>query len=288
MKADFSPPECEIERNDMKQYQIIGLDMDGTLLNSNHQVSKKTQQAIQKARQNGKIVALSTGRGISELIEYESVLQDIQYYICESGGLVYDSSLKKILYQQCFDRRLIQEILCAASKYDAMLYIMSNGMCYAEQSAIENLEYYHMGQYKKMMQETVYQVDNIIELYQKQPMEIEKINIFAASVDIREHVYQELKHLEIEMVYAEKTSLEISPKGVHKGSGLIWLCQHLQIPLEKTIIVGDGENDRAAFQVAGLSIAVGNASNAIKEICDVIVGDHDHDGCAEAIEQYLI
>jgi hypothetical protein len=90
------------------------------------------------------------------------------------------------------------------------------------------------------------------------------------------------------MAFSEIASLEISAQKVDKGIGLKKLCEYLGISIDETIAVGDGYNDLEALKAAGLSIAMGNAVEEIKEIADVVVADCDHDGCAQAIEQYLI
>ena len=66
------------------------------------------------------------------------------------------------------------------------------------------------------------------------------------------------------------------------------LCEHLGLPLEQTIAVGDADNDTMALKTAGLSIAMGNATEPVKALADVIVADCDHNGCAEAIDKYLL
>ena len=66
------------------------------------------------------------------------------------------------------------------------------------------------------------------------------------------------------------------------------LCSYLNLPIQCTIAVGDGNNDLPILGVAGLSIAVGNANDNVKKVCDVIVSDNDHDGCHEAILSYLL
>ena len=90
------------------------------------------------------------------------------------------------------------------------------------------------------------------------------------------------------MADAELTSIEISPINVHKGKGLQVLCQYLNIPLLDVIVVGDGDNDREALKMAGLAIVMDNAKESLKQFADVIVNDNDRDGCAEAIEKYLL
>ena len=90
------------------------------------------------------------------------------------------------------------------------------------------------------------------------------------------------------MVDAENSSLEITAKGVDKGVGLTMLCEALQIPIAATIAVGDADNDIRVLETAGLAVAMGNAADHIKAISDVTVADCEHDGCAEAIYQYLL
>ena len=81
--------------------------------------------------------------------------------------------------------------------------------------------------------------------------------------------------------------MEASPTGITKASGLQELCTLLRIPLSETVAVGDAPNDLEILQLAGLSAAMGNASDSIKEICDVVVSDNDHNGVLEVIQRYF-
>lgn len=119
-------------------------------------------------------------------------------------------------------------------------------------------------------------------------MPVEKLNLFCASGEIRERLLARMQDWPLTAAFSEKTSLELSPPNVSKASGLIWLCRHLGIPLMRTIIVGDADNDAEALRAAGLSVAMGNALPHIRRLCDVVVADNDHDGCAEAVDRYLL
>ena len=77
-------------------------------------------------------------------------------------------------------------------------------------------------------------------------------------------------------------------KGVSKAVGLRKLCEHLHIPISETIAVGDAPNDLEVLKAAGLAVAMGNSRQQILDMADVVVSDCDHDGCAEAIHQYLL
>ena len=66
------------------------------------------------------------------------------------------------------------------------------------------------------------------------------------------------------------------------------LCACLNLPMEQTIVVGDADNDLEALKKAGLAVAMANAVEAVKAVADVVVAHCDHDGCAEAVERYLL
>jgi hydroxymethylpyrimidine pyrophosphatase-like HAD family hydrolase len=61
----------------------------------------------------------------------------------------------------------------------------------------------------------------------------------------------------------------------------------LNIPLAATVAVGDAPNDFEILQAAGLAAAMGNATDAIKGICDVVVSDNDHNGVLDVINSYF-
>ena len=107
-------------------------------------------------------------------------------------------------------------------------------------------------------------------------------------MEAREETKKALEDLPVVMSYAEESMLELSPAAVDKGIGLEMLCKYLSIPVEETIVVGDSFNDLPILRKAGLSVAVANAREQVRELCDVMVTDNEHDGVREAIETYLM
>ena len=99
---------------------------------------------------------------------------------------------------------------------------------------------------------------------------------------------ERLAGLPVELAESEDASLELSPAGADKGSGLLALAELLGIPRAATIAVGDAENDLPMLRAAGLGVAMGNATDAARAAANVVVADNDHDGCAEAIRRFLL
>ena len=66
------------------------------------------------------------------------------------------------------------------------------------------------------------------------------------------------------------------------------LCDHLGLSLAQTLVVGDGDNDLEAFEVAGFAVAMGNATPEAMDRADAVVADNDHDGIAEAVNRWIL
>lgn len=271
----------------MSKYKLIAFDMDGTLLNSKKEISKKTLEMIEKAFDAGKEVILSTGRCVAELNPYIEQIPRLRYLNCVSGALVYDLKEKKKIYTNAISAENVSKILEVAKKEDVLIHMLTNDSV-VQQSYYENMDYYGMGVYQPLFEKVADKVPDIFEYYKEKSMPIEKLNLYHHTPEGRERTRERLSNLELMLANAEQASLEISAVGVTKGTGLKKLCEHLGISLEETIAVGDADNDIDVLKTAGLSVAMGNANDTVKSICDVVVSDCDHDGCAEVIEKYFL
>lgn len=271
----------------MSQYKLIALDMDGTLLNSKKEISKKNLEMIERAFAEGKQVALSTGRCIAELEQYLDIIPGLRYIVCVSGAMVYDLKEKRSISSNAITEQNIRKIMDIVRDKDIMIHFMSDKSI-VQNCDFEKIEYYQMGVYRPLFEEAADKIDNIYDYYEQNRVEIDKLNLYHHTAEEREQTREKLKGLDLVLKNSEEAGLEISAKNVTKGTGLMSLCEHLGISIDETIAVGDADNDIDVLKTAGLSVAMGNADDEIKEICDVVVGDCDHDGCAEAIEKYLL
>lgn len=240
----------------MSEYKLIGLDMDGTLLNSKKKITPENMAAIEKAFSQGKEVVLSTGRSVAELREYTDIIKGLKYLVCISGAMVYDLEKEEIIYCAPIPNEVIDKVSEIAETSDVVV-ILQTTEAIAKKTDLDNLEHFHLNVYKELLNSVA--TKKILSKY------------------------------DLVFNYAEGNSLEVSPANVTKGTGLTWLCNHLGFGINKAIDVGDAENDMDAIATAGLGVAMANAIDKVKEIADVVLeNDCDHSGCAEAIEKYLL
>ena len=273
----------------MSQYQLIALDMDGTLLNSRKEISAGNLKAIEKASTAGKAVVLSTGRCRPELKEFYDRIPGLRYLDCSSGAMIYDLQEKKVLYSCCLDTELVKKLIQLGRMEEAMLHLMGEEAV-VERDQMAHMERYGMKIYQPMYEAVMTPCEDAYQFFCEHPMPIEKFNLYHKSVESRERTKERIKKAgyPVTVADAESGSLEITALGTDKGTGLLKLCEALEISVSQTIAVGDADNDISILKTAGLDVAMGNADPHVKEIADVVTADCDHDGCAEIIYNYLL
>lgn len=270
-----------------KKYDLIAFDMDGTLLDSKKQVRPDSLEAIHEAVEAGKVISLSTGRCLPELRAFDEILKDVAYYICMSGALVYSHKDKKEIVATAIPEDLVQVLLDVRADQDVMIHLLS-WESVMEKDKVDNIKEYHMAPYKASYEECCILVDDLRAWYKENPCPVFKLNFYCRDLEQRAVIEDRLKDLELEFAYSEETNLECSPVGVSKAEGLRRLCSHLNLNVENSIAVGDGDNDLAILKAAGLSVAMANAADHIKEISDTVTASCDEDGCARVIREYLL
>ena len=265
-------------------YQLIALDLDGTVLNSRKEIAPETLDAVRQVHAAGKTVVFDTGRAVTELSEEITLLPEVRYAIFASGAGIYDIRDRKTFGMRGLSRNLANRIMALVRGKDLMPQIVLGDRDIIQASHMENLGHYHMEQYRMLYEKAMTLVPDIFGFAESCRDVILKINLYHAVPEERTRTRELLSCPEIETVYSEVSSLECSSAGVNKGTGLLRLCTELRIPPEKCIAVGDAENDIPMFRAAGLGIAMGNAEEHVKAAADLVVRDLDHGGCAQAVQ----
>ena len=234
----------------MSKYKLAAFDMDGTFLDSHKEIRPSTADACKGASAAGKILAIDTGRAVSELTLYPFGEMGIRYGACTCGTVIYD-------FEQ-------------------------------EAADVANMPHFQMAVYQPLYEATTSLVDDVRAFAIEHAHEINKMNMYHATPEGRLRTQERLSNLPLDFTYAEETSFEVTPQGVSKGTGLVDLCEVLGVPIEEAIGVGDAFNDVPMLEMAGLGVAMGNSNEAALQAADVVVGDNDHDGIAEVIDRYLM
>lgn len=270
-------------------YQLIAFDMDGTLLNSDHEISEKTAYMIDKAVKAGKTVVFCTGRAPAELLFYPDKVPGVRYAICASGAILWDIKEHRILKERLLSPEIILSCLSCAQGHDHMIQLFTEDVYFPEFTH-ERLASVGLGYYAALYDVIAKKIPDFENVYKAAPYPAAKFSIHMTSLEEYAAVRRlmDAEKLPVALKFANQYSVEITAEGVTKGDMLAYLCDYLGIPVSGSIAVGDSDNDTDALLTAGLGIAMGNATESIRKIAGAVVADNDHDGCAEAISEYLL
>ena len=269
----------------MSKYKLLALDMDGTVLNSAKKITARTKAAINDLIRRGVYVVLGTGRNLAELAEYRDDFAGVNCGILLSGGMIFDFLRDEPIKIHAVDEPTILKLIDFGLEERAMIHLHTVRHSVAREDDIQNMAAFDMGIYQSMFDKICMRCADPKEFVRAHPGEVIKVNLYHRSKASRDRNFARIQPLNLSISFAEAFNLEMSPANVTKGSGLIELCAHLKIDLAETVAIGDAPNDREILQTAGVGVAMGNASDEIKALADLVTLDNDNDGVAVAAEK---
>ena len=267
------------------KYKLLAVDMDGTVLNSQKKISPRTKNALDELMKRGIYVVVSTGRNLAELNDYRDDFKAMNYGIVISGGMIYDFFNDKPVKVHAVDEKTILQLIDFGLEEKAMIHLHTIHKSVAREEDIQNMAAFGMGIYQDMFDRICERYDDPKNYVFEHSGEVIKVNLYHRDKISRDKNFERIKPLNLSISYAEAFNLEMSPANVTKAYGLRELCDFLKIDVAETVAMGDADNDKEILQTAGFSVAMGNASDEIKQISDFITLDNDNDGVAAAIEK---
>ena len=222
---------------------------------------------------------------------YRDAIPHVRYAICSAGAAIVDLFEAKTLKTTEVPATALQKVMAASHGRDMLIETTCDGEFVVSRPEMERCERYSLGVYKSLYREqgTVLDSADAAEAFTLDPAHrIQKLNLHYTCDEDRDAAIASLAGENVNIVYCERHSIEITHASVTKGTGLLALAAQLGIPAEETIAVGDADNDLPMLRAAGLGVAMGNANENARQAASVTVADNDHDGCAEAIRRFLL
>lgn len=270
--------------------KMIGLDLDGTLLNSKKELTPYTKEVIEEAIKQGVHVLVATGRPYTGVPKELRDFLGMRYALTSNGARVLDTEKGILLIERLLPRESARKTVEVFRKYDSLQEIYFDGQGYVDKEKIEHIEKYHhdpnMWEY---VRNSRIAVEDVMELLDSKTQDLDKTQALFADMDERSAAWEELsQYEELTLVGSLKYNIEINAVGVNKGKSLVELGELLGIRREEIMAIGDGDNDIVMLQEAGVGVAMGNADDNVKNAADYVAESNDEDGAAKAIVKYVL
>ena len=269
-------------------YQLIAVDMDGTLLNSKKEITPRSAAAVRAALERGYHVAIATGRCYRQIQSYFALFPEMRCAITSSGAAIADRRDDRIVRSSDLPADVAARLVEASLASDVFPILFTEGHALYRPDLFAEMERYDIALYRGTIADACTPTPNLEQQFLRTPHPLEKIDLYFASPDERAAYLARVEGVHAQITPCDYAGLEINASSVDKGTGLAALCDYLHIPLSDAIAIGDAENDVSMLRAAGLAVAMGNALDAVKAEADVIAPDCDHDGVADVIERYLL
>ena len=272
------------------KYKLVAIDMDGTLLNSDNEISTRNIDILQKAIKKGIYIVLSTGRILGSALYYANSINIKNPIVACNGAIVSWGKGKSILYEKAIKIQTSKEVIELAEKSGIYYHFYDRDTFYTKKVDDENLEFYESKKNNLKKQQVKLKVlENPIELLDTDKPNIYKFVFVEDDRDKLIDFRQKLKTIEeINICSSWFNNIEVMNDGVSKGSGLKYLINKLNIDKSEVVAIGDNENDISMFEMAGLAVAMGNGDEIIRKHSHVITDTNDENGVANAIEKHVL
>ena len=266
--------------------KLIAIDMDGTLLNSKKELLEETKQYFKNFHNKNTetLLVLCTGRpesGIRPYLKDLGYLEENHYIISQNGANIYESQTEKRVMDAFVDSKAIQKWIELGKSHG--ISVMGAGVDYYycfDQEPTEWMEFdvkLVSGKLKRIPTKESLNTDFYKILLMGDEEQLNEFETFIPQ-EWRDEFY---------VVRSQKYLVEVLTKGVNKAFGLEKLAQKLNIEPSEIAAIGDAANDVEMLEYAGLAIAMGNASEEVKAIADIVTDTNENNGVIKAIDKLI-
>jgi len=281
--------------------KLVAIDMDGTLLTNEKKISKANRQAIKEAKAKGHLIMICSGRphhGILQFLEEN----DLSLPLAGSNGAITYTD-NQIIHSAAMTLQAAAKVFYHLDHQKHPFKIYTNKGVFTQKAFIERAQKEFSEASDKLSCNEV-ELEQLIE-YQKKfasisvtsfadlqsinGIEIYKFFAFTPHQSRKKLLASALETVEgLTVTESDTNNTEIMGVDGHKGTGIRQMANYYQVPIEDTVAIGDNFNDVPMLEAAGLAIAMGNAAEEVKKICDVTTLTNEEDGVAYAIRKYVL
>ncbi|HLQ97468.1 MAG TPA: Cof-type HAD-IIB family hydrolase, partial [Candidatus Dormibacteraeota bacterium] len=282
--------------------KLIASDLDGTLLNDEGRISAENVQAIQKAMDLGIKFVVATGRS------YDAARMPLQAVnitcpiISLNGAVTYGAD-QTVMNRIEMDREVSKKILKVCQKYNLYIEFFTSNGIYSESrdgfvevlvdimtSANPTISKEEVRERAdlRFQAEPVTFIEHYEQIFDIENLEIYKILAFSTNQDQLGIVHKELeREADIAITSSGDINLEFNHPDAQKGFALKHYAAQLGIDMKDVMSLGDNWNDASMLEMAGRGVAMANAADGIKDLCQYTTKSNREHGVAVAIEEML-
>jgi Cof subfamily protein (haloacid dehalogenase superfamily) len=263
--------------------RLIALDLDQTVFGVDLVVRPRVQAVISQVRALGTGITIATGRDAKLATKFAGELGATVPIVCVQGGCIYDYEHDKVLHDVRLRLELLPRVLQAADRYGWNIHFEMFDQNYLPARSNHPPITFELLRYSRWVR--------VGDFLRDMPEPPHKFIVTLSQPEDRARIVAEMKEAldgAVTIVPSHPYLVEGLPQGVNKGHGLAWLADHLGVPQNEVLAIGDSDADVPMIEWAGIGVAMGNGSPAAKAAADWVAPTLEEDGAAAAIERFCL
>lgn len=268
------------------KYKLLVLDVDGTLLNDEREISKRTLAALLKVQQMGVRIVLASGRPTYGLMPLAKTLELGNYegfVLSYNGCQIIKAQNGEILFERRINPEMLPYLEKKARKNGFAIFTYHDDTLITDSPDNEYIKNEALLNNLKIIKEDEF--STAIDFAPCKCMLVSDKE--KALIGLEQHWEKRLAGT-LDAFRSEPYFLEVVPCGVNKANTLGALLEHLGVTREEVIAVGDGVCDVTMLQLAGMGVAMGHSQDSVKVCADYVTASNEEDGVALAVEKLIL
>lgn len=272
--------------------KFLGIDMDGTCLDSNTKILPETKEKIIEAINKGVTVVPTTGRALGVVPKEILEIPGIEYVITSNGAVINDIKNDEVIYRQSIPNYDLQEIRKILDNYDTFVDYLIDNVDYVSEEDFKNFKDVVPEHYWELYETDVKVIPNDeLEALLDKGENVEKVQVrlIPRSPEDEKEFFKAVNALPETYLFGQaEGTIEISSIDATKSEAQAALTNHLGIDCTQVMAIGDSNNDIPMIAFAEIGVAMGQASDRVKSYADYITTSNDDNGVAHAIDRFII
>jgi Cof subfamily protein (haloacid dehalogenase superfamily) len=271
-------------------YKLVAIDLDGTLLNVDKEISDRNKKAISLAIEKGVKIVICSGRVFSGARLFAKQVGSKDPVIACNGAIISENIDGKVIYSSNLDTEDCLKIIDICHKHKVYYHIYAGDTMLTEKLGHTALKYFEKN---KALPEkdrvNIEIIKNMKDKIKRIPGQALKFVVINDNIELLKSIRNEIEQMKnVDVMSSNYDNFEVMNKGVSKGEALKRLSELLDIPPEEMLAIGDNENDISMLKYAGLGVAMDNGESCAKEAAKYITASNNQDGVAQAIEKFIL
>ncbi len=269
--------------------RMIALDLDGTTLNSQSQLTIETTEALSNAIEADIQVVISTGRPLSAIPHALLEVPGLQYAITSNGSSIFDLHTGERIHGVNIHPETAAYLLDMIESTEFTFEVFVRGVGFCDSRYYNDPESFGMpASIRSYLQTARIPTDDLMTFARRNINEIEGLNFLIPDPVAKEAMRARIRQIpDIYMTASNSFYTEISHGSVSKASAIAHLAQMNGITPNQIMAFGDADNDKEMLSYAGMGVAMGNSSDFLKKIANDVTLSNDEHGVAHYINRYL-